>query len=413
MKKEEYSKKEIKSKENSFEDEIDRIAREGARKMLMEALELEVSEYLERNRYERKEVFKGYRNGYGKERSIAIGYGEVKIKPPRVRDIPEGSEGFRSKILTPYQRSSRGVQMNLARLYLEGLSSGDFEPVFRAILGEKAPLSPSSIIRLKEIWEKEYRVWKERPLSDHTYIYLWVDGIYLKAGLEREKTALLVVLGVKEDGTKELLAIKEGYRESKESWGEVLRDLKTRGFTNPLLVVGDGALGIWLSLREVFPEAKEQRCWNHKILNVLNKLPKRLWKEARKRIREIYNAPSRSKCVEWAEDYARSLRSRRYDEGADTLLRDFDQFITFYDFPKEHWIHIRTTNPLESIFAGVRVRTNVVKRFRKSRTALYMVFKLIERLSMNWKPIKGKDLIPLLIQGVQFEDGELVRKKAA
>jgi len=396
--KKEYSKQVEQSKEITCEDELEKVVREGARKILMEALELEVTEFLERSWHERKGFFKGYRNGYGRERSIAIGYGQVKIRPPRVRDIPEGVEGFQSKILSPYQRSSRGMQMHLARLYLEGLSSGDFEPVFRELLGETAPLSPSSIIRLKERWQEGYDAWKTRFLSEHRYVYLWVDGIYLRAGLEKEKTALLVVVGVKEDGNKELVAIKEGYRESKDSWAEVLRDLRCRGLTNPLLLIGDGALGIWAAIREVYPEVKEQRCWNHKILNVLNKLPKRLWKEARRRLREIYNAPGKAWCVEWAEDYARSLRKRGYEDAAETVLRDFKEFTTFYDFPKEHWKHIRTTNPLESIFAGVRLRSNVTKRFRKPRTALYMVFKLIERLSINWKAMKGKELVVHLIQ---------------
>ena len=242
--KKEYSKQVEQSKEITCEDELEKVVREGARKILMEALELEVTEFLERSWHERKGFFKGYRNGYGRERSIAIGYGQVKIRPPRVRDIPEGVEGFQSKILSPYQRSSRGMQMHLARLYLEGLSSGDFEPVFRELLGETAPLSPSSIIRLKERWQEEYDAWKTRSLSEHRYVYLWVDGIYLRAGLEKEKTALLVVVGVKEDGNKELVAIKEGYRESKDSWAEVLRDLRCRGLTNPLLFIGDGALGI-------------------------------------------------------------------------------------------------------------------------------------------------------------------------
>ena len=295
-----YRKKEEKAIENSFEDELERVAREGARKFLIKALNEEVEEFLGRGRYSRnEEEFRGYRNGYGKERSIAIGYGSVKIRQPRVSDVPKeiSENGFTSKILNKYQRSSRGVQASLCKLYIEGLSTGDFEPVFRAILGETAPLSASSIQRLKDDWKGEYEEWNKRKLDKDFYSYIWADGVYMKAGLEREKTVLLCILGAREDGKKELLAMGEGYRESKASWSDVLIDLKHRGMNSPLLTIGDGGLGLWAALEEIYPESQQQRCWNHKIMNILDKLPESMQEKGIKRLREIYQADTVEKCM--------------------------------------------------------------------------------------------------------------------
>lgn len=397
-----------------YEDELEKVVREGARRMLMLVLEEEVTEFLKRNRYERTEgEFKGYRNGYSKERSIAIGYGHVKVRQPRVSNVPKeiSENGYESKILNRYQRSSRGVQANLCRLYIEGLSTGDFEPVFRALLGESAPLSASSIQRLKEDWEREYEEWNKRKLDKNYYCYIWVDGVYVRAGMEREKTVLLCVLGAKEDGTKELLAVGDGYRESKASWAEVLRDLKKRGMNCPLLTIGDGALGIWSALEEIYPESQQQRCWNHKITNILDKLPKRMEKEATRKLREIYQADTVEKCREWIKNYSEELRIDGHNSAADTLVKDINELTTFYNFPKIQWIHIKTNNPLESIFSGVKTRTKVVKRFRKRENAKYMIFKLIQRLSQNWKELKGKQFLPYLKQGVTFYNGIMVQDK--
>jgi len=396
-----------------FKEALEEIAREGARRMILKALDSEVQEFLGRERYGKSLKFKGYRNGFGKERSISIGFGEVKIRQPRVSDVPPelGEEGFNSRILASYQRSSWGLKKILSRLYLEGLSSGDFEPVFRGILGESAALSSSAILRLKEDWRQEYESWSRRSFGQEFYAYVWVDGVYLKAGLEREKTALLCALGVREDGSKELLAMGEGYRESKASWAEVLRDLKNRGLKTPRLFIGDGALGIWSALDEIYPQSAQQRCWNHKIMNVMDKLPKALQREAGKRLREIYQADTRSQCEEWADIYARDLRAIGQNGAADCLLRDFDKMTAFYDFPKAHWFHLRTTNPLESIFSGVRLRTNVVKRFRGRENARYMIFKLIERLSLNWRPIRERRLLQDLKAGRKFSDGILMEEK--
>lgn len=272
--------------------ELELLARKGAAEMIKTAPEAEVKEFLGRMRYERSPEFHGYRNGYGKARKLAVGLGGVEIAQPRVRNTPKGEPIFNSKIIQSYQRTSMETKRLLTDLYLEGLSSGDFEPVFRSILGDSAPLSSSSIIRLKEEWQKEYDEWKVRKLES-VYAYIRVDGVYLKAGHEKEKTALLVVLGVNSNGEKELLNIEEGYRESKESWKEVLRNLKSRGLKEIKLLIGDGNLGIRSSLGEVYPDSKWQRCWNHKVLNVQDKLPKRLQKEAKIEISNIWHAPTK------------------------------------------------------------------------------------------------------------------------
>lgn len=410
-----YNKEEKNTRENEEQDILEILAREGARQLLSKALEKEVEEFLGRDRYVRAEEFRGYRNGYGKARDVAIGYGHVEVKVPRVSDVPKevSEEGYNSQILKKYQRTSQSVQRHLVRLYLEGLSSGDFEPVFRGILGENAGLSSSTILKLKEDWQREYEDWKRSSFFGKYYAYIWIDGVYLKAGLEREKTALLCVIGVSEDGTKELLSIGEGYRESTASWLEVLRDLKNRGMTSPRLAVGDGALGFWSALRDIYPDCAEQRCWNHKIMNVMDKLPKYMQEEAKRRLREIYKADTRNQCEEWSRLYAKELRISGHNDAADTLLNDFEQLTTFYNFPKIHWVHIKTTNPIESVFAGVKTRTNVVKRFRKRENGKFMVFKLIQRLSINWLPIKGKSLLPLLKQGAIFVDGIMVQNTTA
>jgi len=408
-----YPQKNEKDLTEDFECNLEAIVREGARRMLAKMLDFEVTEFLERVSYERSEEFRGYRNGYYKERSISTGLGQIKVRQPRVSNVPPeiAPNGFESQILTKYQRSSKGVQATLSRLYLEGLSTGDFEPVFRSILGESAPLSPASIQRLKEEWKSEYEEWKRKKLNREFYAYLWVDGVYMKAGLEREKTVLLCVIGVREDGTKELLAMGEGYRESKESWADVLRDLKFRGMNSPLLVIGDGALGIWSALNEVYPDSLHQRCWNHKIINILDKLPKAMHKEAKKRLREIYQADTVEQCKEWIRNYAQDLIVAGQNKAAVALTKDIEELTSFFNFPKEHWIHLRTTNPIESVFSGVRNRTKVVKRFRKRDNAKYMIFKLIQRLSINWQKLKYRNFLPLLKEGYRFYDGLMLQEE--
>jgi putative transposase len=396
-------------------DELDRLVREGARRMIATMLEAEVADFLQRARYHRSETTRGYRNGYAPERTIGVGVGAIPIRQPRVSDVPEeiAPDGFHSLIVPRYQRLSSGTQRLLTRLYLEGISTGDFEPVFRSLLGETAPLSPSSIVRLKAEWQTEFTAWQKRRLDQERYVYCWVDGIYLAAGQEDEKTALLCVLGLRADGCKELLALGLGYRESTESWAKVLRDLRERGMRSPLLMIGDGALGTWAALAEVWPTCRRQRCWNHRVINVLDALPKRLWRQVRKDLRKAATAASRADAKRQLEEIAADLRAAGQAAAADTVLRDLDDFLTYYDFPQEHWLHLRTTNPIESIFAGVRLRTDVTKRAPNRENAQYLVFQLIERLSQNGRRITGSNLCQLVLSGRRFVDGTLVDLEAA
>jgi putative transposase len=396
-------------------DELERLVREGARQMIAAMLDAEVDDFLQRTRYQRDGDKRGYRNGSAPTRTIGVGVGAIPIRQPRVSEVPAdiAPDGFHSQIVPRYQRLSGSAQQLLTRLYLEGISTGDFEPIFRSLLGETAPLSPSSIVRLKADWQAEFVTWQTRRLDQHRYVYCWVDGIYLAAGHEDEKTALLCVLGLRADGQKELLALGLGYRESTESWATVLRDLRERGMRRPLLVIGDGALGIWAALSAVWPEARRQRCWNHRVLNVLDTLPKRLWAQVRKDLRTAATAPNRAAAKQQVEAIAADLRAAGQAAGAATVVRDLDDFLTFYDFPQEHWVHLRTSNPIESIFAGVRLRTDVAKRAPNRENAQYLIFKVIERLSQNWRRVTGSNLCQLVVSGRTFTDGRLVDLDAA
>ena len=399
---------------NEVQDALEAYVREGARRMLAAVLEEEVSAFLGRCRYERSKVFRGYRNGYHPPRELTVGLAPVEVRVPRVVKVPRdvAPRGFQSQIVRRYQRASQTTQRLFARLYLEGLATGDFEPVFRELVGETTALSANAVVRLKERWAEEYEAWRRRPLWEHQYAYIWADGIYLGAGLEKEKTALLCVLGAREDGEKEMVAMELGYRESTESWASALRDLRSRGLQAPLLAVGDGVLGLWAALDEVFPTTEHQRCWNHKVLNVQAKLPKRLQAEARKCIREMSCAGTQEACEELRDRYVAKLRAADQHSAAETVLRDWEKFVTFYRYPKEHWIHLRTTNPLESIFSGVRGRTDAAKRLRRRDNALYLVFKIVERLSRNWRALNGgANLMALVLVGCLFKDGVLQRRE--
>jgi putative transposase len=396
-------------------ESLEAYVREGARRMLAAALEEEVAAFLGRGRYERGKPFRGYRNGFHEPRELTVGVGAVEVRVPRVADVPPAiaPEGFRSAIVRRYERASQGTRELFARLYLEGLATGDFEPVFRELVGETTALSANAVVRLKERWADEYATWKQRPLDERRYAYLWADGIYLGAGQEAEKSALLCVLGAREDGAKELLAMELGYRESAESWAGVLRDLRERGLAAPLLVVGDGALGLWAALDEVFPSTAHQRCWNHRVLNVRDQLPKRLQAEARRRLREICEAETLEAAERLRSRYAAELYAQGQAAAAETVQRDWDEFVAFYRFPKEHWVHLRTSNPIESIFSGVRLRTDATKRMRTREAALYLVFKIVERLGRNWRALNGgENLMTLVLEGCSFKDGILQPRPA-
>ena len=387
---------------------LEEVVREGARRMLADALEEEVTAFLGRAKGARGGPFRGYRNGYQAPREVTVGTMAVPVRVPRVADVPVevAPDGFRSQLVPRYQRTSAATQHLFARLYLEGLATGDFEPVFRELVGETTALSPAAIVRLKSAWAEEYATWRARQLDAHRSAYIWADGVYLGVGDDPERTAVLVVLGAREDGAKELLALAVGYRESTESWADVLRDLRDRGLAAPVMAVGDGALGLWAALRAVFPSTRHQRCWNHRVLNVQDKLPKRLQADARRQLRAIAAAPTRADAERLRDVSVAALRAAGQGAAADTVGRDWEDFVTFYDFPAEHWVHLRTSNPLESVFAGVRLRTDAAKRLGTRERALYLVWKLVLRLGERWRLLNGgATLMQLVLDGDRFVDG--------
>jgi transposase-like protein len=379
--------------------------------MLQEVLEGEVEEFLGRKRYERSngggEQFRGYRNGFGQERRVTVGSGTLPIRAPRVR---QSSEPFESRVLSSYQRRSSAVKELIPELYVQGLATGDFEPALRGLLGEGAALSPATIVRLKQQWQAEYEAWRSSSLEEQRYAYLWCDGIYPKAGLQGDKTAFLVVLGVNAEGVKEPLAIVEGYRESTESWGEILRDLKVRGLIDPKLFVGDGALGLWGAINQVYPQAEHQRCWCHKMRNVLTHFPKRLHDEVKLWLQRMYNASTKPDCLQRMQQFA-DIYGQRYPRAVECLLKDQEALLTFYQYPREHWVSIKTTNPIESVFATVRLRTNAARRIKSPQSALYLIFKLFQRAERNWRRLNAPHLVSKVIQGVNFKDGIEIKKE--
>jgi len=387
--------------------DLDTIAREGARRMLVSALDAEVTEFLGRQRYERAEAGPGYRNGYGKGRQVTMGSGTVRVRAPRVRD---SEEPFASQVLPAWQRRSRAVKELIPELYVQGLATGDFEPALRGLLGESASLSPSTVVRLKQQWEAEYEAWRTRSLAEHRYAYLWCDGVYPKAGLQGDKTAFLVILGANEQGEKEPLAILEGYRESTESWAEVLRDLKTRGLSDPKLFCGDGGLGLWGAINQVYPKADQQRCWVHKMRNVLVHFPKRLHGEVKRRLRQMYEAKRKAVSLALMAEFAQ-VYGREYPRAVECLLKDQQSLLTYFSYPQEHWLSLKTTNPIESIFATVKLRTNAARRIKSPRSALYLLFQLILRAQKRWRCINAPHLVTKVLDGVTFKDGLEVRQE--
>ncbi|MBI4179920.1 IS256 family transposase [bacterium] len=389
---------------------IDDLAREGAREMIVKALEVEVEEYLSRLKEERDEhghaLVTG--NGDGKERTVLIGCGAVKIRAPRVDDRRPGKQ-FRSLVLPPYMRKSPNVTEVLPLLYLKGVSTGNFGEALAALFGEGAKgLSPSVISRLKKVWEADYEAFRKRDLSGKNYVYVWADGVHVSIRLGEENLCLLVILGVTTEGDKEVIAIADGYRESTESWASVLRDLKRRGMKAPILAVGDGALGFWAAVRNVWPKTKEQRCWVHKIANVLDKLPKRLQPPAKGLLHEIMNAPDRETFSKGMKVFEAEYQAK-YPKATECLLKDRTTLATFYDFPAEHWKHLRTTNPIESPFATVKLRTRTTKGAGSRTAGLMMAFKLMESAEKRWQKIRGAELAAEVWRGANFVDGVQIR----
>ena len=396
---------------NDVRDEIhstiDVLVKRGAQRMLEAALQAEVENYIQRHSRERDENGHALvvRNGLAQERTVQCGAGQIKIKAPRVHDKRDGQK-FTSNILPPYMRKTPRLEEAVPVLYLRGLSTGDFQEALGALLGEEnlAGFSPTTVTRLLAVWQDEYKAWRKRPLSHQQYVYIWADGVHFNVRLEDDRLACLVVIGVRVDGVKEVIALEDGYRESTESWATVLRDLKRRGLAAPRLAVADGALGFWKALQTVYPETEEQRCWVHKIANVLDKLPKRLQPRAKSHLHEIMRAPDRQTATEellrFREEYG-----AKYPKAVICLTKDQDTLFTFMNYPAAHWIHLRTTNPIESGFSTVKARTSTTKGAGSRNAGLAMAFKLITMAEKRWRRINAPHLAPLVQTGAKFPDG--------
>lgn len=388
-------------------DALTEVLRRGAKELLQQAVEVEVAEaiaqYAElKDEQGRRRVV---RNGYLPERSIQTGIGEVAVRAPRVRDRA-GKLKFSSRLLPPYLRRTRSLDELLPWLYLKGLSSSDFSGALTALLGPAAPgLSAAKICRLKELWRLEYEQWRRRSLSDKEYVYVWADGIYFGVRLEDARQCMLVVIGATKEGRKELLGLTDGYRESEASWKELLLELKERGLTvDPKLAIGDGALGFWKALPQVFGSTRAQRCWKHKTANVLNKLPKGLQAKAKAELNDIWMAESRAAAAQAFDKFLLSYEAK-YPKASECLHKDRSALLTFYDFPALHWSHIRTTNPIESTFATVRLRTSKTRGCVSRGGLLAMVFKLMKVAEQKWYKLKGSEFLVQVIEGVRFKDG--------
>ena len=393
------------------EDPLTELLRNGARQLIADAVQVELQELLDQYSVLRNE--RGYlqvvRNGYLHEREILTGIGPIKVKVPKIRDKSGQRIKFNSALLPPYLRKTRRVEEVLPWLYLKGISTGDFQEALHALLGtEGKGLSASTISRLKGIWEQEHETWNRRSLKNKRYVYIWADGVYFNIRSDDARQCILVIIGVTEQGRKEFIAIEDGYRESEQSWSELLLRIKAQGLSHsPKLAIGDGALGFWKALSKVFPKTKHQRCWVHKTANVLNKLPKAVQPKAKQALHEIWMAPTRTDAYK-AFDIALSTYSAKYPKAMTCLEKDKDEMLAFYDFPAMHWQHIRTSNPIESVFATVRLRTNKTRGCVARHTILSMVFKLGQSAQKKWRKLRGFKLLGEVIRGVQFKDGELV-----
>lgn len=384
---------------------LESFARERIQHWLQKLLEEEVTDLLGREKSVRRSLVDaraGYRNGYGKLRRVTLSSGTVSVRRPRVRGL---AERFESRVLPLFKRRTEEVGRLLPELYLHGLAEGDFDLALRGLLGEGAPLSASVVARLKEVWQAEYEAWRTRSLSELEPVYLWVDGIYVKAGLEKDKAAMLVAVAGLRDGRKVVLAVESGARESTASWSAILRDLKQRGLRRPRLVVGDGHLGIWGALANVYPEAAEQRCWNHRIVNVLDKLPRKVQGSAKHLLTRIPYAETRAKAEQLKGEFKRWCEKRSYGDAAHVLENDWERMVTFYAFPKAHWKHLRTSNPVESPFAAVRLRTSAAKRYKKVDRATAVIWKTLLIAEQTFRRLDAPELLGEVAQGATYVDG--------
>jgi len=394
---------------------LDEILRDGARRMLQEAIESEVIEYVKNFQDHRDETERRLvtRNGHLPARDLLTGIGPINIRQPRVRE-KRSEEGFSSGILQKYKRKTQSIEQLIPELYLRGISTNNFSDALTAIFGENAPgLSPSNTTRMKEIWEKEYRDWTMRRFDGTRYVYIWADGIYFNIRLEADRPCLLVIIGATEDGRKELIGIHDGVRESTQSWKDFLQNLKSRGMTiDPSLAIGDGALGFWKALEEEFPRCQQQRCWVHKTANILDKMPKSVQPNAKRMIHEMYLSPTKDAALRAYDEFLKHY-SAKYPAACKCLEKDKEQLFNFYDFPAEHWLHIRTTNPIESTFATVRHRSRQTKGCGNRMATLTMVFKMAKLAEKSWNKLRGFVLLQKVVAGIKFKDGEEVKEQVA
>jgi transposase-like protein len=395
---------------------LDEIVRDGARAMLAAALQAEVAAYVEAHADQVDDD--GHRlvvrNGHHNAREVTTAAGAVGVRAPRVNDKRTDAatgerKGFSSAILPAWSRKSPRVAEVLPLLYLHGLSTSDFAPALEQFLGSDAGLSAATINRLTTQWQEEARSFNARSLAGTDYVYIWVDGIHLKVRLEQDKVCLLVMIGVRSDGTKELIALADGFRESTESWADLLRSARRRGMAAPVLAVGDGALGFWAAVREVFPATREQRCWFHKMANVLNALPKSAQPGAKAALAEIYNAGDRDHAVKAVKAFGADYRAK-WPKAVAKITDDLDVLLEFYNYPAEHWVHLRTTNPIESTFATVRLRQRVTKGPGSRAAGIAMAFKLIESAQTRWRAVNAPHLVALVRAGARFEKGKLIER---
>jgi putative transposase len=398
------------------EDPLTELLRQGAQRLLAQAIEAEVAvllaQYADRRDTQGRHAV--VRNGYLPEREVHTGIGAVRVKVPRVRDRSGTGIRFHSALLPPYIRRSKSLEALLPWLYLKGVSTGDFSEALQALLGPEAPgLSATTISRLKQSWHEELTQWQGRSLTGKRYVYFWVDGVYFETRLEEARHCILVIIGATSDGHKELVGLWDGYRDSEQSWKELLLDLQSRGLEHgPALAIGDGALGFWKALRHVYGQTRWQRCWGHKTANVLDKLPKALQPQAKQRLQAIWMAPDRQRAT-IAFDLFLATYEAKYPKAAECLAHDREVLLAFYDFPAEHWGHIRTTNPIESTFATVRLRTDKTRGCLSRTTMLAMVFKLWQSAAKRWHRLRAAHYLPEVIQGTTFKDGLRVEQNAA
>jgi transposase-like protein len=393
-----------------FYEGLEAFAREKIRQHLQDLLEQEVTEWLGRTKSERKmnpSEQSGYRNGYGKRRRFTLSLGTIEIRRPRVRNL---DERFESRVLPLFKRHTEQVRELIPELYLHGLASGDFELALRGLLGEGAPLSASSLQRLKEKWQGEYEQWKSGAIEEKDWAYFWADGIYVKAGIGKEKAVLLVVIGVQRDGSKCFLALEPGYRESKESWALVLRQMKVRGVESARLFVGDGNLGLWAAVEEIYPRTQEQLCWNHKMLNVMDAVSKKEQVQAKSHLNAMMYAESRQQALKERKKFEQAFRHN--PKAVKTVVENWDRLTTYYDFPCEHWKHLRTSNVVESPFSRVRLRTAASRRFKSQVNATCLIWKTMMVAEMSFRKLNAPHLVDKVADGKKYDNGKEVRVAA-